>query len=293
MRPLINDLNLETICLPRAHDAGLYEPAHYRRLGSLSTTITQEKTIFDQPTLGVRRFDLRPCIVNSNFVCGHYEYIKPAYVPGNVWDFTKTVGIDKDIFGGSIGWYSGGEGASVDDIVNQANQFTSKFPGEFIILEVSHLFNLDREVQDQELGYQMNQDEFDRLTDALAKLNELYVYQDGSKAAITKTKLNELLTPGKSCVMVLTDPASGITLGPAREGKGFRCSSLRPIEDTGVFHDKAARTHRSKMFGGSSSLLKQGLWSITDVARWLAPQKLSEALSTRPPGRCWTCLSAD
>ncbi|KAH7146673.1 PLC-like phosphodiesterase, partial [Dactylonectria estremocensis] len=211
LMPLIGDRTLETICLPRSHDAGMYEPVQPRRLGTRSTTITQSKTIREQLMAGVRMFDLRPCIVRGEFYCSHGSLIRQSNIPDMAQYFIP------DAIANELGYYSGAEGASLESIIYQVNEFTERFPGEVITLEVSHAFNYDREIRDEEWKHALDKTEWNRLFTALQKLNHLYISNQGARAPLTTVKIRDFVSSGHSAVIVAasTEPDAEFA------GRGF------------------------------------------------------------------------
>ncbi|KFA66846.1 hypothetical protein S40285_07375 [Stachybotrys chlorohalonatus IBT 40285] len=286
--PIIGERTLETICVPRSHDAGMYLPVSYRRLGSPSTVITQTRDILSQLKLGVRMFDLRPCIVKGEFYCEHYSYIGGNELP----DVVK--GAAGFLLPVLTGYYHGGEGAKLRDIISMVNEFV-KDRREVVILEITHTFNFDREVQNSEWGFELNTEEWKRLTDELCGLSNLYVSDQGPNCQVTKLKINELLASGQSAVMVTTARPGGVDLDPTVAGKGFyEQGILDPLRGHHISYTQSTvetvcaflyDTDKSiiakgilrliaKTVGGDSPYLKDELWSIVDVARLRKFQEL-------------------
>jgi hypothetical protein len=111
----IGQQTLREMAMPASHDAGMYEIAcEFKYGGSSQNTLTQTRTIYEQLIHGARFLDLRPVLRQGVFWAGH---------------FTKT-----NTYPGALG----GLGGTFEDMVNDINSFNKYYPGELIILEISH-----------------------------------------------------------------------------------------------------------------------------------------------------------
>ncbi|KAK4203357.1 pectate lyase superfamily protein-domain-containing protein [Triangularia verruculosa] len=109
---IIGDRKLKYVCMPGSHDAGISKIDGNTALANWANTQTQWLDFYGQLMRGSRWFDVRPCLGNGgkHMLC-HY---------------TVTAGLAV-----------GGNGLSVDDMINQINSFMDDHPGELIILDVN------------------------------------------------------------------------------------------------------------------------------------------------------------
>ena len=110
------DRSLRQLCVPASHDSGMSLVTSKTSLAAPTSIITQYNSVFNQLNNGVRYFDLRPVHHNGQWVSGHYTFV------------------DSD----AINCWQGGDGESIQSIIEQVNQFTSDHR-ELIVLSVSHV----------------------------------------------------------------------------------------------------------------------------------------------------------
>lgn len=118
---LLGGRKLRDICIPGSHDAGMSVLRNKTAFASEANTLTQGVTIVRQLQFGSRWFDLRPTLYHGTYSTGHYSRI-------DINDNART--------------YQGGDGATMDEVINDINNFTSNHQ-ELIILNFSHEFRTD------------------------------------------------------------------------------------------------------------------------------------------------------
>ncbi|OAX80911.1 hypothetical protein ACJ72_04748 [Emergomyces africanus] len=157
-------------------------------------TLTQYLNIYDQLRRGSRYFDVRPTISNGGkYLTGHYS--------------------DIDIL--DIGW-QGGNGESLQAIVDGINRFTAENP-ELIII------NLDLTL-DTENGYKrFNDEQWSKTFDLFQGVTHL---RGGLEGDLSEKKINEYIGNGQASVIII---ASG---GPVRPDKGIYSTRQFPRYDS-------------------------------------------------------------
>ncbi|RSL66912.1 hypothetical protein CEP54_003453 [Fusarium duplospermum] len=111
----IGKIPLRELAVPRSHHAGMYKLGEVFGFGSIYNTLTQYKDLtYQMKEGGVRVIDIRPFL----------NYGKKGY---------KVYESHGSIVGGK--WH-GGLGVSLEDMINQVNDFNDKYPGELIIWDI-------------------------------------------------------------------------------------------------------------------------------------------------------------
>ncbi|RSL96807.1 hypothetical protein CDV31_013316 [Fusarium ambrosium] len=111
----IGKIPLRELAIPRSHHAGMYKMGEVFGLGSIYNTLTQYKDLtFQMKEGGVRVIDVRPFL----------KYEKKGF---------KVYESHGSIVGGR--WH-GGLGVSLQDMINQVNEFNDKYPGELVIWDI-------------------------------------------------------------------------------------------------------------------------------------------------------------
>ncbi|MGL4727279.1 MAG: hypothetical protein ACRCWO_00855 [Bosea sp. (in: a-proteobacteria)] len=181
----LGEKTLREICIPGAHNAGMFE-LNGTRGGSECNTLTQTKNIHEMLLLGVRYFDIRCVIHNNLFYTGHYS----------------------DSWAGTLG----GNGVSLDDLIRQLNGFTENH-AEVIILNISYFRNSDTNVEFSDEEYKrlfnfMHQ-RIRYLSQLTASPTASYRAGEGSgfigRQQLYEIKLKNLIGNGRSCVFVVFD----------------------------------------------------------------------------------------
>ncbi|EER45681.1 LysM domain-containing protein [Histoplasma capsulatum H143] len=191
---IIGERKLKHVCMPGSHDAGMSKLNGHTEFSNEGNTLTQYLNIYDQLRRGSRYFDVRPAIGDGGkFLTGHYS--------------------DIDIL--DIGW-QGGNGESIQDIVDGINRFTAENP-ELIII------NLDLTL-DTENGYKpFNDEQWSKTFDLFEGVTHL---RGGLEGDLSEKKMNDYIGNGQASVIILS---SG---GATRPDKGIYSTRQFPRFDS-------------------------------------------------------------
>ena len=163
----INNKSLKDLVIPGSHDAGMWETRDCK-LGSDCNTKTQNLNMEEQLRCGVRYFDIRPVHYNQSFFTGHYGGTDPIV---------------------------GCNGGSLDEVLEEVNEFANHHTKELIILKLSHYYDRD----DDTFGFKKSV--MDKLKASVkAKLGST-LFRSSVPYELIKTSVNTLLAHGN--VMVL------------------------------------------------------------------------------------------
>lgn len=173
----IGQYSLREICIPGSHNSGM-SICQDRTIFAPDTAIkTQTHSVADQLFLGVRYFDIRPCLMDDVFYTGHYSKL-PV-----------------------LGW-QGANGESIDDIVKSFNHFTEG-RGELIMVNLSHALHVD-----SEKFTDMIPEEWELLFEQLQRVRDLFcVERDDKDFDITSLKLSEFIGKKRSAVVFFVSDA--------------------------------------------------------------------------------------
>ncbi|EEU36241.1 uncharacterized protein NECHADRAFT_87106 [Fusarium vanettenii 77-13-4] len=218
-RHLIGDRILSKICLPSAHDAGTY----HLRFGTVGG---------DQLHLGVRHLDIRATYAflpgsfhrpfsgtQSGWYCGHYTP-------------------EGQKFG--VGW-QGGSGASIDELVEQVNEYTRDH-AELVILKISHVVVL-RHSKLWATEEPLTPDHVTSLMASLGQLNHLFTVTNasgGKEKALHDYTLNGFVGDGQAAVIVLIEDLDKISAAVAFE-HGFWPGTSLSFNQESVTHTQGAK----------------------------------------------------
>lgn len=229
---LLRNRTLSQICLPSAHDAGTYHLRFGTAGGGKNVVLTQTKSISDQLHLGVRHLDIRAtyAILPASFhnslsgtqtgwYCGHYTP-------------------EGQKFG--IGW-QGGSGASIDELVEQVNEYTRDH-AEVVIIKISHVVVLQhwRFWATEDF---LTPDHVASLMTSLGQLNHLFTVRKasgGKKKALHDYTLNEFVGNGQAAVIVVIEDLDKISADVAFE-HGFWPRTSLSFNQESVTHTQDAK----------------------------------------------------
>jgi hypothetical protein len=189
----IGSKSLREIALPASHNAGMSRLTGYYG-GIEHNTLTQSVGIYQQAENGARHFDIRVVYRHGRFYTGHFS----KFLGGNV----------------------GGTGVNIVDIVHDLNRFTSVFPGELIILDISHDMNIDRNFR------HFTPLEWHRLYQVLDGLVDLWVPPSPNLPDDLSTlPLSFFVTPGSRSAIIIRLPDRAPQPLPQQE---FAAPSIQP-----------------------------------------------------------------
>ncbi|EJF64505.1 PLC-like phosphodiesterase [Dichomitus squalens LYAD-421 SS1] len=174
------------ICLPGSHDAGTYKLERSTAPGGTrSNVITQTLSIYQQLEHGVRWFDIRPFLIKDS--------------PGDAG--TWRTGHFSPL-GGVLDW-QGGCGASIDEVINDINNFT-KDHSELIILDVSHVTHLLLETKGK--GLDLTVDHRRDLLDKFTAIKHVFsTTADPEHVVLHDLPLTDFIGHGEAAVVLLFD----------------------------------------------------------------------------------------
>ncbi|KAF4450564.1 PLC-like phosphodiesterase [Fusarium austroafricanum] len=260
---------LYKLCIPNSHDAGTYRLDYGTSGGGKGPVLTQTKSILEQLNIGVRRFDIRPTFANRpgtaefSWHCGHYT--------GEAAD--------------KIGW-QGGSCASIQEVVNQVNEFT-KDNAELIILDISHTYAINISNPISSTSRDVNPDEWASLFSTLKGINCLFTVDrvggDHGKP-LQDYLLDEFIGNGKAAVIVPVDEYSnrqelirhGFWPVHTLEGKPYLS-----LGGTSVTHtqNNSEAIWSVLLPSGADSVLNLAAKEQQERFPWLLQQLASESLS--------------
>ncbi|KAK7510605.1 PLC-like phosphodiesterase [Phyllosticta citriasiana] len=186
---LLGDRKIRHLCMPGSHDAGMSTFGTHTDLVTKQNTITQKFDIATQLTAGSRWFDIRPILRNGSFYTGHYS--------------------DIDV----LGW-QGADGQSLNDIISQINDFTSKY-NELVILDISHAYNADSDYAD------FTQADWETLFTELQKINHRLNTTGLTTSTDLSSKTLSSFIENGPCVLLVTELQTGISLPSAAFAAGI------------------------------------------------------------------------
>jgi hypothetical protein len=182
----LKDRNLQQLCIPGSHDAGMSSfGAHTFWVNSYNTQ-TQSGGILHQLSLGARFFDIRPVISSGEYYTGHYTDV-----------------------GGTGKGYQGANGQSIKSIVQDINNYTAN-NNELVILYVWAALNTDFQVTTY---IPFTQDQWIGLFNELLQIKDLYVSPNPMTDDLTTLPLSDFIGDNKAAVVVVVALDQGITLG--------------------------------------------------------------------------------
>ncbi|KAJ4172206.1 hypothetical protein NW754_002396 [Fusarium falciforme] len=231
-RHLIGDRILSQICLPSAHDAGTYHLRFGTVGGGKNVVLTQTKSMLDQLHLGVRHLDIRATYAflsdsfqrplsgtQTGWYCGHYTP-------------------EGQKFG--VGW-QGGSGASIDELVEQVNEYT-RCHAELVIIKISHVVVL-RHSKLWATEDSLTPDHVTSLLTSLGQLNHLFTVRNasgGKEKALHDYTLNEFVGNGQAAVVVVIEDLDKISADVTFE-HGFWPRTSISFNQESVTHTQGAK----------------------------------------------------
>ncbi|KAF1974873.1 PLC-like phosphodiesterase [Bimuria novae-zelandiae CBS 107.79] len=193
----LGNRTLKQICMPGSHDAGMSEFDPGTIGAHFSNSQTQYLNFYDQLVAGSRYFDLRPVISGGEWKAGHYSAIEDIWVGGN--------------------------GMKLSDIINQVNDFTSKYK-ELVIINLSHTLDTDNDYKD------LSQDQWNDLFEQLTAVNNRFTADNPGTHDFSGNTLGSFITDHAS-VFIFAQLPNGISLGDYAN-KGFFSAANFPIYDS-------------------------------------------------------------
>ncbi len=179
----LGDVTLRNLCIPGTHDSGTSVCQDGTFFSPSSDIQTQTLPISAQLELGIRYFDIRPCLTNGKFYTGHYRNI-PV-----------------------LGW-QGANGESIDSIIEALNSYTKK-NAELVIVGFSYAYNTQNFTV-------LNQREWGLLFEKLQTVQSAFCIKDASPSAdfstdLTSLTLRKFIGGKKSAVLFIVNDNVDLT----------------------------------------------------------------------------------
>ncbi|KAL0487505.1 hypothetical protein AKO1_004201 [Acrasis kona] len=198
----IGSRTLRHLCIPGSHDSGMSKLQHSTAFSTIHNTVTQVNSIANQLAVGVRFFDLRPVISSGQFYTGHYSLVDIAVYKG----------------------WQGGCGQSLDEIIQQLNQFTANNK-ELVILDISHSYDTDTGNNNYP---PFTAQQYIQLFDKMSAIDNLYVAPSG--ANLVDLTLNQFIDNNRAAVVVVME--DGPSIPEPYNSKGFYAASQFAINNS-------------------------------------------------------------
>ena len=178
----IGHLRLRDIAIPASHDSGI-DTLSKRKGGVPYNTVTQSRPIYSQLRAGARVFDIRPVLRNGEFVTAH---LHTTCHPRRKEPCQRRTAV-------------GGYGRTIQEIINDINHFNAEYPGELIILNISHDMNASNNYN----GFRPNEwqqfyDQISQITDLFKPTQYLHTEYDPSDLLISS-----FIQPGSHSTVLL------------------------------------------------------------------------------------------
>ncbi|KAN0108175.1 PLC-like phosphodiesterase [Hyaloscypha variabilis] len=180
----IKSKSLREIAIPASHNAGMSENNIFFG-GIAHNTETQSLKMHEQLLNGARWFDIRP----------YYNGLKSDTCQWYTGHFSKLSG-GKDVVGGV--------GQSIKNIVNSINDFTERYPGELIILDMSH--ELSREVQGVGFKWSYTPDQWQYLYELMGRIKDLWITNGTIPTDYSSVPLSTFIQPGSRSAVLIRIP---------------------------------------------------------------------------------------
>ncbi|KAK3402350.1 PLC-like phosphodiesterase [Sordaria brevicollis] len=198
-------LQLREMALPGTHNSGMSlltggTPLVRARPESVQCHASH-MTVGKQLEAGARWFDIRPVISKGKWATGHYTFFNGIPLPSGLdkvpglGDLAKEIG---KIGGGDDqklmdGW-QGGNGQMIADIITELNDFTSKNPGELVVVNLGHGLDTDHFEGKNETQARLSQEQWEGLMTELLRVKNRATHI-GENIDLSQQHLFNLLPP--------------------------------------------------------------------------------------------------
>ena len=187
---IIGNKKLTDICIPGSHDAGMSVCISPTVGASNCNTITQSMDILGQLKNGSRYFDIRPIIGGGAYETGHYSDVSALLST------------------------QGARGQSIDDIINDINEFTASNK-ELVILNLSHSLDTDSSAK---YYPSFTDGQWQTLFGKLKGINNLYLTDTVSYPDLAQSTINTFIGGGEACVLIIVEVDASVILPYKDEG---------------------------------------------------------------------------
>ncbi len=171
----IKSKSLREVSLVASHDSGMSELTRFYG-GVDHNTKTQSVHIYGQLKFGARYLDIRPVHRKGKFSTGHFS---------------------------RFGWEQfGAMGRTIENVINDINRFNRDYPGELIILDISHELDDERRWRNA-----LSDAEWQRLYTLFEKINDPWkTWYTTVPDDITTLPLCNFIQPGSKSSVVIRLP---------------------------------------------------------------------------------------
>jgi hypothetical protein len=236
----IGSKTLREIAMPASHNSGMNKLTN-RYSGVEHNTLTQSLGVYLQAKNGVRYFDIRPAYRLGTFYSGHFSKLAGRYI--------------------------GGTGTSIHDIVHDINDFNIDFPGELIILDVSHDMNIDSDFR------HLTPPEWQELYQALDGLADLWTPRSSNLPHdLSTVPLSTFITPGSKSSIIIRLPAYAPAVTGVSRHHAFLPDTRLPVanrfSDTDRPNDLSVdQIRKMHLHPSPRDMMFMGVWTLTE--HWL------------------------
>ncbi|PQE17217.1 hypothetical protein CJF31_00005613 [Rutstroemia sp. NJR-2017a BVV2] len=184
--PTIGQKTLRTITMPLAHNAGASEVSHsLAGPGTLHNTQAQSVPVYSQLVFGARVLDIRPIFYKGGWFTYHGSLLW-----GKMW---------------------GATGQCISSIVNDINRFTKEYPGELIILDITHDANSEKKYMP------FDDDDWHRFYETLGFIEDLWVEKEELQYDLSREPLSVFITPGSKSAVLIRLPCEAPSPLPGKD----------------------------------------------------------------------------
>ncbi|KAJ8059703.1 hypothetical protein OCU04_011351 [Sclerotinia nivalis] len=194
--------SLREITMPMSHDAGANIVTHpLNGPGTLHNTQTQSHSIYWQLVHGARWLDIRPALYRTKWMTYH-----GSFAAGSMW---------------------GATGQSIESMIEDINYFTRKYPGELIVLDISHDANAKRKWS----GF--SEDDWMKFYGVLNGIYDLWVEPQGSQWDLSSVPFGTFVKEGGKSTVLVRVPCGAPALFSAQEKRDVNTTftTSRPVCD--------------------------------------------------------------
>jgi len=171
--PIIGNRTLQQFSMLASHDSGASEITK-SYMGIRQNTLTQSQHVYGQLVSGARVLDIRPALRNGKWYTSHLAVINRLTAFGAL---TRTL----------------------EDVIRDINEFMVKYPGELIILDISH------DVSRREWS-RLSDEEWTVFYKQLLAINNLWEAPNLLREDIATVPLSLFIRPGSESAVVIRVP---------------------------------------------------------------------------------------
>lgn len=169
----IGNKSLREICRPGSHDSGASEITR-SYLAIKHNVLTQSGNVYQQLMSGARSFDIRPVVRNNKWYTAHISVM------------SKSIAF-------------GAFGRTIKDIVSDINQFNTAYPGELIVLDITHTYDRN--------GWKgLDTKQWQDLYAELLAIKDIGIAPSSISRDITRVPISTFIQPGSRSSVIIRLP---------------------------------------------------------------------------------------